>query len=124
MMRELIPTDPAGLSSMTEGTILRVGVSRGGAGISLFPHPPLTLWVWKIQPTPRAKSTIFVRVRVMYKFNCTRQLHESIVVMWLCKCEVEPTKNRVCQKLTFKTLKLIKSQPSPNIEHVACIKLN
>jgi hypothetical protein len=24
---------------------------------------------------------------LMYKFNCTRQLHESIVVMWLCKCE-------------------------------------
>jgi hypothetical protein len=41
---------------------------------------------------------------LMYKFNCTRQLHESIVVMWLCKCEVEPTENRVCRKLTCKRL--------------------
>jgi hypothetical protein len=24
---------------------------------------------------------------LMYKFNCTRQLHESIVIMWMCKCE-------------------------------------
>jgi exonuclease III len=24
---------------------------------------------------------------VMYKFNCTRQLHESIVIEWMCKCE-------------------------------------
>jgi hypothetical protein len=41
---------------------------------------------------------------MMYKFNCTRQLHESIVVMWLCKCEVEPTENRVCRKPTLKCL--------------------
>jgi hypothetical protein len=24
---------------------------------------------------------------VMYKFNCTRQLHESIVIEWMCKYE-------------------------------------
>jgi hypothetical protein len=46
----------------------------------------------------------FSKCSLMYKFNCTRQLHESIVVMWLCKCEVEPTENRVCRKLTFKCL--------------------
>jgi hypothetical protein len=24
---------------------------------------------------------------VLHKFNCTRQLHESIVIEWMCKCE-------------------------------------
>jgi hypothetical protein len=36
--------------------------------------------------------------------NSTRQLHEAIVVMWLCKCEVEPTENCVCQKPILKCL--------------------
>jgi hypothetical protein len=25
--------------------------------------------------------------QMVYKFNCTRQLHESIVIEWMCKCE-------------------------------------
>jgi hypothetical protein len=48
-----------------------------------------------VRPGERAPQ-LDERALVMYKFNCTRQLHESIVVMWLCKCEVELTENRVC----------------------------
>ena len=28
-----------------------------------------------------------VKYAVVYKFNCTCQLHESIVIKWMCKCE-------------------------------------
>jgi hypothetical protein len=45
---------------------------------------------------------------VVYKFNCTRQLHESIVVMWLCKCECQTHRESALSKTNFKTLKLIK----------------
>jgi hypothetical protein len=62
------------------------------------------------------------RQNLMYKFNCTRQLHESIVVMWLCKCECRTHRESCLSKTNFKVLKLIKSQPSSNVEHVACIK--
>jgi hypothetical protein len=39
--------------------------------------------------------------RVMYKFNCTRQLHESIVVMWLCKCECRTHRESCLSKTNF-----------------------
>jgi hypothetical protein len=41
--------------------------------------------------------------------NSTRQLHESFVIKRLCKCEVEPTENRVLLKINFKVPKLILS---------------
>jgi hypothetical protein len=56
-----------------------------------------------ISKLPPPMTTKGVR-SLVYKFNCTRQLHELIVVMWLCKCEVEPTENRLCRKLTLKCL--------------------
>jgi hypothetical protein len=59
---------------------------------------------------------------LMYKFNCTRQLHESIVVMWLCKCECRTHRESALSKTNFKVPKLIKSQPSSDFKHVACIK--
>jgi hypothetical protein len=62
--------------------------------------------------------------KVMCKFNCTRQLHESIVVMWLCKCECRTHRESALSKTNFKVPKLIKSQPSSDFKHVACIKLN
>jgi hypothetical protein len=46
---------------------------------------------------------------VMYKFNCTRQLHESIVVMWLCKCECRTHRESCLSKINFKVPKLILS---------------
>jgi hypothetical protein len=59
---------------------------------------------------------------LVYKFNCTRQLHESIVVMWLCKCECRTHRESALSKTNFKVPKLIKSQPSSDFKHVACIK--
>jgi hypothetical protein len=41
--------------------------------------------------------------------NSTHQLHESFVIERLCKCEVEPTENRVLLKTNFKVPKLILS---------------
>jgi hypothetical protein len=66
--------------------------------------------------------TPYLREELMYKFNCTRQLHESIVVMWLCKCECRTHRESALSKTNFKLPKLILSQPSPNFKQVACIK--
>jgi hypothetical protein len=41
--------------------------------------------------------------------NSTRQLHESIVVMWLCKCECRTHRESCLSKTNFKMLKLILS---------------
>jgi hypothetical protein len=65
---------------------------------------------------------IFCLCKMMYKFNCTRQLHESIVVMWLCKCECRTHRESALSKTNFKVPKLIKSQPSSDFKHVVCIK--
>jgi hypothetical protein len=44
--------------------------------------------------------------RVMYKFNCTRQLHESIVIEWMCKCECRTHRESALLKINFKMPKL------------------
>jgi hypothetical protein len=41
---------------------------------------------------------------VMYKFNCTRQLHESIVIEWMCKCECRTHRESVLLKINLKCL--------------------
>jgi hypothetical protein len=38
--------------------------------------------------------------------NSTRQLHESIVVMWLCKCECRTHRESALLKTNFKMPKL------------------
>jgi hypothetical protein len=43
---------------------------------------------------------------LMYKFNCTRQLHESIVIEWMCKCECRTHRESVLLKINFKMPKL------------------
>jgi hypothetical protein len=78
---------------------------------------------WEKVPALRNFETLRGYI-VMYKFNCTRQLHESIVVMWLCKCECRTHRESALSKTNFKVPKLIKSQPSSDFKHVACIKLN
>jgi hypothetical protein len=54
--------------------------------------------------------------------NSTHQLHESIVIEWMCKCECRTHRESALLKTNFKVLKLKISQPSPNIEQVTCIK--
>jgi hypothetical protein len=46
------------------------------------------------------------REDVMYKFNCTRQLHESIVIEWMCKCECRTHRESCLSKINFKMPKL------------------
>jgi hypothetical protein len=43
---------------------------------------------------------------LMYRFNCTRQLHESIVIKWMCKCECRTHRESCLSKTNFKVLKL------------------
>jgi hypothetical protein len=48
---------------------------------------------------------VYIRVSDRTK-NSTRQLHESIVIEWMCKCECRTHKESCLSKTNFKVLKL------------------
>jgi hypothetical protein len=58
----------------------------------------------KVEKISRYCSSKSSMPPVMQKFNCTHQLHESIVIKLMCKCECRTHRESVLLKINFKCL--------------------
>jgi hypothetical protein len=87
-----------------------VKLSACGRHPSLFLHVDLVCFCFsQVECLPSKFGGASLTTYLDRTKNSTRQLHESIVIEWMCKCECRTHRESALLKINFKMPKLILS---------------